>query len=87
MCYRLRKHEDSTGEISAKRPLVGKHLGQDGGIGGGSHRLEGVTSHKERDRPVKERVGSSARNFAMTMVARTTYMRLVLQFSEFSIQQ
>ena len=29
MCYKLRKHEDSIGEISAKRPLVGKHLDQD----------------------------------------------------------
>ena len=37
-------------------------LGQDGGIGGGSHRLEDVTSHQERVRPVKERVGSSARD-------------------------
>ena len=31
-------------------------------IGGGSHRLEGVTSHQERVRPVKERVGSISRN-------------------------
>ena len=31
-------------------------------MGGGSHRLEGLTSHQERVRPVKERVGSSARN-------------------------
>ena len=31
-------------------------------MGGGSHRLEGVTSHRERVRPVKERVGSSARD-------------------------
>ena len=31
-------------------------------IGGGSHRLEGVTSYQERVRPVKERVGSSARD-------------------------
>ena len=30
--------------------------------GGGSRRLEGVTSHRERVRPVKERVGSSARD-------------------------
>ena len=56
MCYKLRKHEDSTGDISKRRPGVGKHLDQDGGIGGGSHRLEGVTSHQELVRPVKERV-------------------------------
>ena len=62
MCYKLRKHEDSIGEISARRPWVGKHLDQDGDIGGGSHRLEGVTGHQERVRPVKERVGSSACN-------------------------
>ena len=59
---RPRKHEDSSGEISTRRPSVSEHLGQDGGIGGGSHRLEGVTSHQERVRPVKERVGSSACN-------------------------
>ena len=54
--------QKQTGEISARRPWVGKHLGQDGGKGAGSHRLEGVTSHQERVRPVKERVCSSARD-------------------------
>ena len=53
--------EKHTRFYDSNSAIVSEHLDQDGNIGGGSHRL-GVTSHQERVRPVKERVGSSARN-------------------------